>query len=188
MLSICIHWMKHFIHVICEWKLETVSAAHKISLVLALPRNIIIGRDHEMFALAYKSAAVKLHIFFLEFCLWYFSDANAMLWGEWYPCLICCFFESQNWRGEAQILDIHIHATLHKQGWHTFDATKIECWLQFVCFLRLLICFALKSVVMVCRFTSEDPCASFYSRDMRICLSQSFCCLAPNEYGEHCMI
>ena len=45
---------------ICEWKLETVSAAYKISLVLALPRNIIIGSDHEMFALAYKSEALKI--------------------------------------------------------------------------------------------------------------------------------
>jgi hypothetical protein len=59
--------MKHFIHVICEWKLETVSAAHKISLVLALRRNIIIGSDHEMFGLAYKSAVVKLYIFSWSF-------------------------------------------------------------------------------------------------------------------------
>lgn len=37
-----------------------------ISLVLALPRNISIGSEHETFALAYRSAAVKLYIFFLE--------------------------------------------------------------------------------------------------------------------------
>lgn len=114
------------------------------------------------------------HIDLLQSNFTYFSwksDANVMFWGEWYPCLICCFFESQNWRGEAQILDIHIHATLHKQGWHTFDATKIECWLQFVCLLlRLLICFPLKSVVLVFTFTSEDPCASFNVRDHELVL------------------
>lgn len=144
MLNICIHRMKHFIHVICEWKLETISAAHNISLVLALPRNMSIGSEHETFGLVYKYAAVKLYIFFLEFCLWYFSDANAMSRGEWHPCLICCSFNLRIEEGRHKYWIYTFMPLYTSKGRIHLKQLKltVDCN-STALLLRLFICFPL---------------------------------------------
>lgn len=164
MLSICIHRMKHFIHVICDWKLETVSAAHRISLVLALPRNISIGSEHETFAFAYRSAAVRLYIFFLE--KW--CKCNVLRWMV--SLFDCCFLNLGIEEGRHKYwISTFMPLYTSKGGIHLMQLKlNVDCnlsayfWDYSYASPWNLLCWS--------RFTSEDPCASFNVRDHEVVL------------------